>query len=373
MSTSKLLAGRLSGLAVLSAATLIAAPLAAYGDTEPAPAPAGAAVEVGGEAAKTPAVTVEATVDATAGDETAADATAGETAADATVDAPAEATDDAPAEATVDVSADATIDALGEATDATAAKMSAAGMTANATAASMDPVTGDRMAAPVYASGTFWGIIGRNTIGTPNAVLREGPYGRIGGAFAVSQAPPYGTGSLGLIVGGGDTPADADKIMWGNERIFAGGDLDAIRRLSYWVYAGVDDLTGVSLPNITIEVDPNINNTTNYSSLVYLPNSSSSPSAPATPTPNLWQRYDALAAGNQWFATGATGTDTGCTLADPCTFQELRAAMPNAVISYSLGISKGRDDAFVGAVDGLLVNNYLYDFEFNGVRTLRVR
>ncbi|SDL13582.1 hypothetical protein SAMN05421874_11689 [Nonomuraea maritima] len=351
MSTSKLLAGRLSGLAVLGAATLIAAPLSAYGDTEPAPA--GSAAAATGAAAKTPAVTVGATADATA-----------DTTADTTVGAPADTTVDAPAGATVDTPADATADA--------AAKMPAiTGATADAastTAASVDPVTGDALAAPVYAAGTLWGIIGRNTLGTPNAVLREGPYGRVSGQFPVTQAPPYGTGSLGLIVGGADTPLEADKIMWGNERIFAGGDLDAIRRLSYWVFAGVDDLDGVTLPNITIEVDPNRDTTTNYTSLVYLPNESDSPSAPANPTENLWQRYDALASGNQWFATGATGTDIGCTLASPCTFQFIRSQMPQAVISYSLGISKGRDDAFVGAVDGLQVNGTVYDFEFTGVR-----
>ncbi|MFG2072848.1 hypothetical protein [Nonomuraea maritima] len=354
MSTSKLLAGRLSGLAVLGAATLIAAPLAAYGDTEPAPA--GSAAAATGAAAKTPAVTVGATAGETA--EATVGATVGET-AEATVGTPAEATAGKTAEVAVDAPAEATAD--------TAAMTSAA---------SVDPVTGDALAAPVYASGTFWGIIGRNTLNGPSAVLREGPYGRVGGAFAVSQPPPYGTGSLGIIVDDAPSTTDADKVVWGNERLFAGGDLDAIRRLLYSVYAGVDSTTGLVVPNITIEVDPNIvdpNTQTeiNYTSLVYLPDRSSPPSAPVA-VPNQWQRYDPLAAGNLWMATGAAGTVTGCNLASPCTFDELRSRMPNAVISFSLGIGKGRDNAFVGAVDGLVVNNYIYDFEFNGVRTLRV-
>ncbi|MEU6717883.1 hypothetical protein ABZ897_40995 [Nonomuraea sp. NPDC046802] len=208
-----------------------------------------------------------------------------------------------------------------------------------------------------------WGIIGRNTLGGPNAVLRDGPYGRRTARFAATQPPPYGDGSLGIIVGSGN-----DKIAFGNETIFAGDRLSSIHTLKYWVFAGVDSLTGVILPNITIEVDPNVG-TADYTSLVFMPNSSTSPSAPATPVPNVWQQYDASATGSKWFATGATGTTIACTQATPCSFADLKTKLPNAVISYSLGISKGRDTPFIGAVDGLQVNSTVYDFEFSGVRT----
>jgi hypothetical protein len=39
------------------------------------------------------------------------------------------------------------------------------------------------------------------------------------------------------------------------------------------------------------------------------------------------------------------------------------------MIIYSLGISKGRDTPFIGAVDGLQVNKTVYDFEPLGVRS----
>ncbi|MFC4005973.1 hypothetical protein ACFOY2_01975 [Nonomuraea purpurea] len=212
-------------------------------------------------------------------------------------------------------------------------------------------------------SGEKWGIIGRNTLGGPNAVLRDGPYGRRTAMFAATQPPPYGDGSLGIIVGSGN-----DKIAFGNETIFAGDRLSSIRTLKYWVFAGVDSLTGVILPNITIEVDPNVG-TADYTSLVFMPDRSTSPSAPATPVPNVWQQYDASATGSRWFATGTTGTTIACTQATPCSFADLKTKLPNAVISYSLGISKGRDTPFIGAVDGLQVNETVYDFEFSGVRT----
>jgi hypothetical protein len=75
----------------------------------------------------------------------------------------------------------------------------------------------------------------------------------------------------------------------------------------------------------------------------------------------------ATAAGNQWYATGAAGTTIGCTQATPCSFAVLKSRIPNAVVSLSLGINKGRDTPFIGAVDGLQVNNAVYDFEPDGV------
>lgn len=213
-----------------------------------------------------------------------------------------------------------------------------------------------------FFSSDKWGIIGRNTYGSPNAVLRDGPHGRTAAAFPATQSPPHGDGSLGIIVDAGE------KIAFGNETTFAGRRLASINTLRYWVFAGTDDINSVVLPNITLEVDPNVG-TSDYTSLVYLPDQSTSPSAPITPMANVWQRYDASTTGSQWFATGTTGTTIECTLADPCTFQELKQKLPDAVISYSLGISKGRDTAFVGAVDGLRVNRLVYDFEKSGVRT----
>ncbi|MEV4566232.1 hypothetical protein AB0K12_20920 [Nonomuraea sp. NPDC049419] len=134
----------------------------------------------------------------------------------------------------------------------------------------------------------------------------------------------------------------------------------------------MDSLTGVSLPNITIEADPNAGSAA-YTSLVCLPDASTSPSAPSARRPNVWQQYDASADDGKWWGTGSTGATITCTQASPCSFRQLKDKLPQAVISLSLGISKGRDNAFVGAVDGLQVNHTVYDFEFNGVRTRSVR
>src|SRR5205814_2190579 len=56
-----------------------------------------------------------------------------------------------------------------------------------------------------------WGVIERNTIGSPVAELREGPFS----AFTPTgdlTAPPFGKGSLGIEVGSGQ-----EKVAFGNE------------------------------------------------------------------------------------------------------------------------------------------------------------
>ncbi|WP_218034388.1 hypothetical protein [Acrocarpospora corrugata] len=167
---------------------------------------------------------------------------------------------------------------------------------------------------------------------------------------------------MGIIVGDG-----TDKIAFGNETNFAELPINDLTTLKYWVYAGTNSMSGVSLPGINIEADPNVGSVDD-TTLVYLPDSSISPSAPAVRLPNTWQQYDASAAGSKWYATGATGSLINCTLITPCSFADLKTALPDAVITYSLGFSKSSGNAFIGAVDGLQVNNTVYDFEPYGVR-----
>ncbi|GAA1282797.1 hypothetical protein Psi02_31360 [Planotetraspora silvatica] len=215
-----------------------------------------------------------------------------------------------------------------------------------------------------YYSGK-WGVIGRNTKGNPNAVLRLGPWGHSSAGNPSADAPPpYGLGSLGLIVG-----SSADHIQFGNETDFAGVRLADINVLKYWIFTGVDAdvFPTINRPTLNMEVDPNVG-AVDYTSLVYVGNTSVSPSAPSTPAPNVWQQYDAGAAGSKWFMTNP-GVLTSCRQTNPCSFAELKALLPDAVITYSLSINKGPNDGpFVGAVDGLQVNGSLYDFEPLGVR-----
>ncbi len=177
-----------------------------------------------------------------------------------------------------------------------------------------------------------------------------------------------------MAVGGvppGGTTTDAEKLAFGNETEFANTPISEINTLVYAVFTGQD--TAGTLPGIAIEAnDPD--GAFSFTSLVYLPSASMAPSAPATPANNTWQIYQASAAGSQWFATGAGGTETGCTLGAPCTFDALKAALPpNTIVSFSLGFSKGRDDAWVGALDCLVVNELLYDFEVKKIKRKKAK
>ncbi|MEW1779287.1 hypothetical protein [Streptomyces sp. NPDC086777] len=89
---------------------------------------------------------------------------------------------------------------------------------------------------------------------------------------------------------------------------------------------------------------------------------------------NRWSPYlDATTTGT-WFLTGSAGTTTGCNLTTQCTFQDLLSALNDggaAPVIYTAGVSKGRDDMWIGAVDGLRINRFVYDFEADGVRIRR--
>ncbi|WP_326823060.1 hypothetical protein [Streptosporangium sp. NBC_01756] len=169
---------------------------------------------------------------------------------------------------------------------------------------------------------------------------------------------------MGIIVG--DSP---DKITFGNETDFAELSISDLITLKYWAFAGTKSPGEVSVPGLNIEVDPNVGSA-DYATLIYLPGTSTSPSAPDPRLPNAWQQYDASAVGSKWYATGATGILINCTLASPCSFDQLKAALPDAVITLSLGFRM--DTAFIGAIDGLQVNNTIYDFGPLGARKTAV-
>ena len=195
------------------------------------------------------------------------------------------------------------------------------------------------------ASGN-WGIIDRNVIGSASAILRSGP----GGA-------PLGTGSLNLSVADG-----ASKIAFGNEADFAGLKISSINALGFSVYQTGENasISSANLPNISLEVNPGVAGKT-YSSLVY---------NPAPVQPSRWSTVDATQGAGWYFTNAAVAAATGCGQGAGqtfCTLDEIKTAAPDAYITYSLGIAKGRDSAWHGAVDAVRVNDRVFDFEETGV------
>ncbi len=194
--------------------------------------------------------------------------------------------------------------------------------------------------------GDRWSIVDRNVIGNGDSYLRTGPDGT-----------PYGAGSLGLRTGSAD-----DKASFGNQVDFGGDPLSGIETVAYSVYTTGENNQRYAEngPSVTMEIDPSGNadgTAPNYSSLVYAPTAADS---------NAWTRLDASTA-DRWFLTGAAGTASGCTQASYCTLDEVQTEYPNATL-LTVQVTKGRDYAFSGAVDGLQINDTIYDFEPLGVQ-----
>jgi hypothetical protein len=237
-----------------------------------------------------------------------------------------------------------------------AAKPGAAGAT-GATGATGAPGTTLQASPGVTPSAGNWGVVNRNTIGSPSAFLRSGP-----------ADPALGSGSLNINVRDG-----SEKAAWGNEvDSFAGGLFSNITALGFRVYTTGENISAggasANMPSITFEVDPNIDGkASNYSSLVFMPNNTAA---------NQWSGYiDATSdAAGFWGGTGSAFTGTKCDInGTRCTFTELQSYLndggdPATILTAA--ITKGRDFGWNGAVDGLRINSTVYDFEETGVSTV---
>ncbi|WP_327686460.1 hypothetical protein [Streptomyces sp. NBC_00467] len=221
-------------------------------------------------------------------------------------------------------------------------------------------------------SSDHWGVITRNTIGSPVAALRNGPFGSFG-VQGASARPPYGQGSLGIEVADDSTSLtpSSEQVSFGNEVDFYGDPVLGLNQVGFHVFQTGENISyggPGNLPNIRFEINPNLTAApTTYSSMVWNP-------APS-PVVDRWSPYlDATTTGT-WYLTGNAGTVTGCKLTAQCTFQQLKTALNDGGAQptiYTATVGKGRDYMWIGAVDGLRINQSIYDFEPDGVRIRRV-
>ncbi len=202
---------------------------------------------------------------------------------------------------------------------------------------------------PVMSSGN-WGLVNRNTEGSPNADLRSGPL-----------TPPVGTGALNLTVKDG-----TEKIAFGNELDFQGDLVEDLEEVGFRVLTtGENRAKGNgNLPGITFEIDPNrAASTSNYSSLVFLP-----ADAPA----NQWSGYIDATTTGKWGLTGGAFDANTCSLSlsNGCSFDQVMAVLNDggeAATILTVAVAKGKDNSWQGAVDGLRINDTVFDFEETGV------
>lgn len=227
-------------------------------------------------------------------------------------------------------------------------------------------------ATPATYVNPHWGLIARNTIGSAVAQLRAGPFGTYD-VTGPSAAPPFGDGSLGLGVSDNAIQNDlkSEKVAFGNEVDFVGDPVGGLSAVGFRVFQTGENaaISATNMPNITLEVDPNLGSlpTTDYSSLVFVP--------AAAPVVNRWTGYIDATTTGAWYLTGAAGNATGCRLSSLCGFSGVKTALADGGVAatiYSVQVAKGRDHQWVGAVDGLRINDTIYDFEPFGVEEVPV-
>ena len=198
---------------------------------------------------------------------------------------------------------------------------------------------------------------------------RQHPYDRLARApsFAPARLPPprSGKGSLNFLVGSG-----SEKVAYGNEIDFAGTPLSSLTAVGFNVYTTGEDIAAgngtPNMPGIAFEIDPNVTGKSHYSSLVFMPNNTAA---------NTWSYIDATKAeSGLWGGTGSAFAGTKCDInGTRCTWDELQAYLKDnnngtpAKISYSVGVTEGRDFSWQGAIDGLRINGQVFDFEETGV------
>jgi hypothetical protein len=211
---------------------------------------------------------------------------------------------------------------------------------------------------PTPTSGN-WGVVNRNTIGSPVAELRNGPaFPAAGSRFK----PPFGTGSLNLGVGTAD-----EKVAYGNEFDFVGADFSAITDVGFRVFTVAENAGSAPMPNIAFEINPNLSASplVIFATVTYVP----------TTTLPGWSSYIDGTTTGLWGGTGQAFAGTPCDLnGSLCSWDTLQAQLddddsdPPTILSVM--ITKGRDQAWHGAVDGLRVGATVYDFEESGVTAL---
>jgi hypothetical protein len=139
--------------------------------------------------------------------------------------------------------------------------------------ASIVSVSVPALAAGKQARSEYWGVITRNTIGSPVAQLRDGPFGSFG-VPASSARPPYGRGSLGIEVADDSTSLtpSSEKVDFGNEITYFGYSVLDLEKTGFHVFQTGENVSyggPENMPNIRFEIDPNLSTlpANNYSTM----------------------------------------------------------------------------------------------------------
>ena len=152
-------------------------------------------------------------------------------------------------------------------------------------------------------------------------------------------------------------------MAYGNEFDFVGDDFSALNEIGFHVFNVDGERGSPANAGIAIEIDPNLDGVMdNFATLTYFP----------TPTLPGWSAYIDGTTSGLWGGTGPAFAGTPCDLNGArCSWDALQAQLNDGDVTpptiLSVSITKGRDQAWHGAVDGLRLGDTLYDFEEGGV------
>jgi hypothetical protein len=161
-------------------------------------------------------------------------------------------------------------------------------------------------------------------------------------------------------------------VSFGNEVDFFNDPVSGLSDVGFRVFQTAENASigSRNLPNISIEINPNVASV-NYTTMVWVPDPVS--------TLNRWSGFiNAATTGDWYFTNGSVATATGCTQALTCSLADAKQALVDqndgsgAATIDTIAVSKGRDNAWAGAVDNLRINDKVYDFEPWGVQAHNV-
>ncbi len=195
-----------------------------------------------------------------------------------------------------------------------------------------------------------WGFVQETSVGSGQYVA--GP-----------SVTPLGSGSAEFTV---DSTGGV-ALMGGAS--FAGTALSDITNLEYSTYR----VSGAPALAIALQfnIDDDLTDANNawQGRLVYEPYHTK------TVNTGVWESWDPMdndPAGNWWFSNGTLATNTGCSMGDPCTWNEVLAAIPNGGIHSTLGAvvfkaGGGWTGGFIGNMDNFVIGvnsiDTVFDFE----------
>lgn len=152
------------------------------------------------------------------------------------------------------------------------------------------------------------------------------------GSFAPAPTPPLGSGAFQMTLANSTTSAYYLGTTLHNSTPIAD-----ITKLSYSTYRVSGDAAVAPTLQINIDADSTDGNTGWQGRLIYEPYHTQTVSA------GVWQNWNALddaagtGTGNWWFSNGGLAASTTCTMANPCTWSEIKTKIPNGAVQGALG------------------------------------